>query len=992
MGSPPNHRFEAAIFDWDGTAVPDRSAPADEIRRVVEKLCGLGFEIGIVSGTNVDNVDGQLGARPHGPGRLHLCLNRGSEVFEVDRGGPRVVYRRVAEPGEEDGLTRAAELAVEQLARRGLRTEIVSRRLNRRKIDLIPEPEWADPPKARIDELLVAVQARLAACGIGGLAEVVMLAEAAAQEAGLPDARVTSDAKHVEIGLTDKADSAHWLFAHLWSRGIPPRAVLVGGDEFGPLGGAVGSDSLMLVPEAEDATVVSVGVEPLGVATGVIGLGGGPASFLRLLEDQLARREQGELPSLSHGPMWTLFIAGVDPLLERTHESLLAIADGRIGTTGTLLGSHPASAPSVLAAGVYDGEGPETTLLRHPVWTRLDLELSDGDAVERLLDLRTGLLHQRLELIDAGPVQAVLFSSLGRPGTAVLRATGHPEALSARRPLVLPEGVEGTERRLDSTVLVAEVAAAPDGGAVVAARDAHTSGRDGACLDRIAVYHTHPTERPDPDEAVAALAEAERDGFDRLLTESRAAWAERWEDADISIDGDPDLTLSLRFALFHMIASVASTGEAALGARGLTGPGYRGHVFWDTDVFVLPFLAATHPPAARALLEYRVRRLAAARMAAKARGRSGARFPWESAETGFDVTPTSAHDHSGALVPIRTGELEEHITADVAWAADCYAAWAGDEEFAAGPGRTLLVETARYWASRARRDSEGRAHIYGVIGPDEYHEPVDDNAYTNVMARWNLRRAAELAGGAPDVDEEERQGWRSLAEALVDGYHPATGLYEQFAGFFRLEPIVVSELASRRPIAAEVLFGPERVRAAQVLKQADVLMLHHLIPAEVEPGSLEPNLEFYEPRTAHGSSLSPGVHAALFAREGRLEKALEWLRVAARIDLDDITLTSAAGLHMATMGSLWQALAFGFAGLRPAGSTLSIDPRLPPSWGAYELRVRFRGSRVRVRVEEDSVLVRSDPPASVAVAGDTFVATPSGIAVDRRGAQGGDRR
>jgi trehalose/maltose hydrolase-like predicted phosphorylase len=281
-------------------------------------------------------------------------------------------------------------------------------------------------------------------------------------------------------------------------------------------------------------------------------------------------------------------------------------------------------------------------------------------------------------------------------------------------------------------------------------------------------------------------------------------------------------------------------------------------VFWDSDVFVLPFLAATHPAAARAMLEYRIRRLPQARAAARALGRDGARFPWESALGGIDVTPSHAHDSSGRVVPIRTGELQEHINADLAWAVAFYIDWTGDEAFAAGPGRQLLVESARHWASRIRVDSRGRAHIYGVIGPDEYHEPVDDNAYTNVMARWNLRRAAAaLERDCKEIAEEERLRFLELADALVDGYDPATGIFEQFAGFYGLEPLIIGDIASRRPIAADLLLGADRVAAAQVLKQADVLMLDHLVPDAVAADSLVPNLDFYEPRTAHGSSLRP---------------------------------------------------------------------------------------------------------------------------------------
>jgi trehalose/maltose hydrolase-like predicted phosphorylase len=247
---------------------------------------------------------------------------------------------------------------------------------------------------------------------------------------------------------------------------------------------------------------------------------------------------------------------------------------------------------------------------------------------------------------------------------------------------------------------------------------------------------------------------------------------------------------------------------------------------------------------------------------------------------------------------------------------------------------------------------------------------VTDNAFTNVMARWNLRRAAQAVAADPDDPARpEVERWIHLADTIVDGYDPATGRYEQFAGFYGLEPLIVKNMGIRRPVAADMLLGVERVAAAQIVKQADVLMLHHMVPEETAAGSLLPNLDYYEPRTSHGSSLSPGVHASLLARAGRVDEALEELRIAARIDLDDLTDTTATGLHLATMGSVWQAVAFGFAGLRAYGGRLAIDPRLPPSWEAMEVRLRYRGMRLRVRVEPGSFTVTSDRPLSVSVAG-----------------------
>lgn len=338
-------------------------------------------------------------------------------------------------------------------------------------------------------------------------------------------------------------------------------------------------------------------------------------------------------------------------------------------------------------------------------------------------------------------------------------------------------------------------------------------------------------------------------------------------------------------------------------------------------------------------------------------------------------------------MPIRTGQLEEHIVAQVPWAACCYVDWTGDEEFARGPYRRILVETARYWASRIRVDADGSAHIYGVVGPDEYHEPVDDNAFTNVMARWNLRRAAEAVEAADENDDVgERRRWVELADALFDGYDADTGIYEQFAGFGRLEPLIIAELAPRRPIAADLLLGVDRTRGAQVIKQADALMIHHLLPDEAVPGSLEPNLRYYEPRTAHGSSLSPAIHASLQARARDFDRSLEALRIAARMDFDDLTGSSAQGLHLATMGGTWQALAFGFMGLRPGAGMLRVDPVLPPSWSALEMRVRFRGSSVRVRKERARLSLSTDRPISVVVGGTPYVTGTRDLVFRRRGA------
>ena len=340
--------------------------------------------------------------------------------------------------------------------------------------------------------------------------------------------------------------------------------------------------------------------------------------------------------------------------------------------------------------------------------------------------------------------------------------------------------------------------------------------------------------------------------------------------------------------------------------------------------------------------------------------------PWESARDGADVTPRSGLI-GGRQAPIRTGRAEEHIVADVAWAAWRYAEWTGDEAFLAGAGSALLVETARYWASRARPDADGRSHVDGVIGPDEYHAPVDDNAFTNLLARWNLRRAADLADRVPGLaDVGEIRAWRSAADSLADGYDVATGIYEQFSGYNQLQHTLPASLG-RVPVAADLLLAPGRIARTQIVKQVDVLMAYHMIPEEMPAGTLRANLDFYGPRTAHGSSLSPAIHAGLLARAGSPNEALHWLRLAARLDLDDLTGVTATGLHLATFGGLWQAITLGFAGLRADRGVLRIDPHLPDAWPELTLRLQFAGRRVTITARHDRVSMTSSAPIKVAL-------------------------
>lgn len=665
-------------------------------------------------------------------------------------------------------------------------------------------------------------------------------------------------------------------------------------------------------------------------------------------------------------PAWCL-VAAPDAAPDAV-ASQLCQADGVIGTRAVLEEARDHRVAPVLAAGVYEpAEVVHERLLASPPWTALAISpvLPPG---HRVLDLRDGVLTREASGPD-GALRSVRFACLDRPGTQVLVAEVS-DALVEDADDVAGTGLELVRR-----------SSSFGGGVAVALATTRRRLDDGTvAIERVAAHVTGARRAPGTAAAVRQLGAATSAGAAALLEEQRAHWARRWDLADVACDGDPDATRTLRACLFHLAGSARRRGEAAVGARGLTGPAYAGHVFWDTDAFVLPALAAVDPPAARATLEYRIRRLEPARRRARAEGRAGARFPWESALSGEDVTPLSGVDQHGQVIPITTGEEEIHISAIVAWGAWRYAAWHGGWRFLAGPGRPLVVDTARYWASRVRVDAQGRGHLDGVTGPDEYHDGVDDNAFTNLLARWNLHRAADLVARVGG-DADEAVDWRRIGDALVDNYDPATGVHEQFAGYAALSPMMAADVGTP-PVPADAVLGHDGVRATQIIKQADVLMAHYLIPDAMAQGSLVPDLEYYLPRTAHGSSLSPGIHAALLARAGRPDEALDLFRMAAAIDFEDLSGNEDGGLHLANLGGMWQAAVHGFAGVSvvgPEDPVLRVTPCLPAAWEELQVRLRWRGIPVRLACRKDAVHVASDVPMTVVVRG-----TPERVGPDGR--------
>jgi len=1024
----PQRPARAIICDWDGTAVVDRQEDARPLAGLAEELLRLGVLFIVVTGTNFGNIDRQV-SRLIAPGprhRLIVCANRGSEVYGFDRRG-RPVRRwvRQATPEEDKALTVVAESVRDAISEKtGLPISVVYDRMNRRKIDLLPLPEWADPPKSAIGELLVAVEERLRAAGLEhGIADVIELTRQTAIEHGLTDPRITSDVKHIEIGLTDKADSLAWIDREVVKHeGLSWSDVLIVGDEFGPIAGFAGSDDL-LRSGAEGATVVSVGPEPNAAPEGIIHLGGGPQRFRELLSEEIRLIEAlgagpwdtafNADPAVPAGPpmdlAWRIDEEGYEASREHAVESRLAVSNGYYGVRGALETPTRTSRPRTFIAGFFDASSTEPVvpaLVQAPNWIRVRPFL-DGDPVSRgrgetleytrTLDLRHGMLwsdwRQRdrdgrvvrirtlrlVSMAERSVAIQVAQIAVEQPSEITFDAVIDKPWIGLTRDRVGRELTLWRTEHAGRLLAVASTARMQVGNRELPAEFAQFNGARGERWTWIATpdepatlvkfVSMVPGDTEDcGDVALLAMRRARRTDLRRYLAAHTQAWADRWSASDVQIEGDDDAQRALRFAIYHLnSAANPEDDHVSVGARALTGEAYNGHVFWDTEIFLLPFYTFTWPAAARAMLMYRYHTLPAAREKAAELGYRGALFPWESADDGEEATPGYVTASDGSVVMIKNGTQEQHISADVAYAVWQYWQATGDDAFLREAGAEIMLETARFWASRATLEADGRYHIRQVIGPDEYHDSVDDNAYTNVMAQWNIDQGIETAhlleSSYPErwaelreklkIEPSELDTWQAVARGIETGLDPASGLIEQFEGFFKLDPIFISGY-TMRTAPMDVILGAERTRRSQIVKQADVVMLLQLLWERFSPQAREANFRFYEARTGHGSSLSPVVHAVVAARLGDTSLAERYFQQAAAVDFDDTMGNAALGVHIGLQGGLWQVAVLGFAGMQLRPDGLRFDPHLPESWESLRFSTQWHGSKVRVAIDGEA--------------------------------------
>jgi kojibiose phosphorylase len=465
-------------------------------------------------------------------------------------------------------------------------------------------------------------------------------------------------------------------------------------------------------------------------------------------------------------------------------------------------------------------------------------------------------------------------------------------------------------------------------------------------------------------------------GFDASLDRSRDVWESMWADCDCVIEGDPEATKAVRFGIYQLL--IAANGDdpsVNIGAKSLTGEGYRGHVFWDTEILMLPFFIYTQPGTARTLLRYRYHTLQAARELARESGMRGARYPWESADTGREECPMWTVDGANRFW---TRDEEIHVSADVAYGIVTYVDVTGDTEFLLEFGAEILFETSRFWVDRAEHDPvTDRYVIKQVMGPDEFHSHVDNNAFTNRMAQWSLTQSARVfstlseqhADALADIaariglKPEEVEQWRTVADKIVYHLDPDRGVLEQFDGYFDRVDVPITEWDHNNMPRYPKGYHHFNCEDTMLLKQPDVVMLMHVLPDEFSEDVKKANFEFYEARTLHKSSLSPAIHAIMGIEVGDAARAVQYFQRSALVDLTDNQGNTGEGMHIASAGGTWQILVNGFGGLRILGGRVTLRPWLPDDWEGIRFRIRWRGRPIHVAVDHERIELLLGGPA-----------------------------
>ncbi len=714
---------------------------------------------------------------------------------------------------------------------------------------------------------------------------------------------------------------------------------------------------------------------------------------------------------------WRLRETSLDLDLLAQTESLFALSNGHVGWRGNLDEGEPHGLPGSYLNGVYErrplpyGEGgygfPESSqtiinvtngkLMRLMVDDEpFDVRYGQLRSHERVLDFRAGTLSRTAEWVSpagrAIRVSSTRLVSLTQRSIAAIwyevEPVDEPAQFVVQSELVANEQLPqaGPDDPREAAVLEAplraESHAASAGKALLVHRTGHSGLRLAAAMqhvvdmpaggrrmteswDDVARFTASVALRPGQrlrlvkfvgyswsgtrslpalrDQVEGALTAAVQIGWAGLLAEQQAFLDDFWARADVELEGDPEVQQAIRFGVFHVLQAAARAETQAIPAKGLTGPGYDGHAFWDTEMFVLPLLSITRPQAAADALRWRHSTLPQATQRARQLGLQGAAFPWR----------TINGEECSGYWPAGTAAF--HVNADIADAVIRYVDVTGDDEFEAGPGFDLLVQTARLWHSIGHYNGQGSFRIDGVTGPDEYSALADNNVYTNLMAQHNLRAAADAVDRHPEratelsVSESEPPAWRKAAAAMAIPYDPELGVHPQADDFTRHE---VWDFAGTKKAQYPLLqhFTYFDLYRKQVCKQADLVLAMQMRPHAFTPEQKARNFAYYERLTVRDSSLSAATQAVLAAEVGQLDLAYDYLAESALIDLEDSEHNVRDGLHLAALAGGWIAAVAGLGGLRSRFSMLTFAPRLAPPLTRLTFTMSIRGDPIKIEV------------------------------------------
>lgn len=732
----------------------------------------------------------------------------------------------------------------------------------------------------------------------------------------------------------------------------------------------------------------------------------------------------------SHNRLWKIVEYPFYPEKQLFYETIFSIGNGYLGSRAAFEEGYPGETPATLVHGIYDHAPgalvPE--LVNIPNWMgirfsvdgtpfRMDTSAKDllnpKDGVmlgyERTLHMDQALLkREALFRAESGGTVRVTFERFASlADTHVLAQRVTVVAIDGTPKIDLEAWLDGAVSNNNWMHWTDMQAESADGMMTITGKtqqsgyglgmasqlispQAVTSSSEGvrpaistvvqleqdgtAVFEKItSIYTSRDTDNP-LDAAKQKITEAVAKGYDALFAAHTAAWQQHWDDSDIEIEGDEQAQISIRFTTYHiLIAAPQHDDDVSVGAKTLSGFGYKGHVFWDTELFILPPLTLTQPDIARNLLMYRYKRLSGARHKAQANGYEGAMFPWESTDTGEETTPQwSDPQPDGTRIRIWTGDNEQHISTDITYAILQYWRWTGDDEFLTKYGAEIALDTAVFWDSRVE-EKNGRYELSNQIGPDEYHENIENSVFVNRMVVWHLTEALDLLewlrANAPQdaqrlteslkLTPDRLAKWQDIINRMYIPFDEVEQRHVQFDGFFDMEYIPVPKYEPRVGGVWHML-GHTRALQSQVIKQADVVMMMALLGDAV--GSREVmlnNWNTYYPRTDHGSSLSPAIHAWVGARLGLIDEAYHMFKHAAMIDLQDNKGNVRDGIHGAASGGLWQAVVFGFCGLHIGeNGDLQLDPKLPEHWKQVKFNVYYRGKKQSITLT-NPVLVTS---------------------------------